>query len=90
MAEFQVADASSRRFNAAVTIIVCAAVVGATYWYERAYRRWAEHQHPFAAPRARLARARTTYRGPARAGDRADTGHQGLTDAGRPPARAGS
>ena len=63
MAEFQVADASSRRFNAAVTMIVCGAVVGLAYWYERAYRRWAEQQHPFAAPRARLQRARTTYRG---------------------------
>ena len=62
MAEFQVADASLRRFNAAVTIIVCIAVVGLAYWYERAYRRWVEHQHPFAAPRARLERARTTYR----------------------------
>jgi hypothetical protein len=62
MAEFQMADASLRRFNAAVTIIVCAAVVGLAYWYERAYRRWVEHQHPFAAPRARLECARTTYR----------------------------
>ena len=61
MAEFQVADASLRRFNAAVTVIVCAGVVGLAYWYERAYQRWAEHQHPFAAPRARLDRARTTY-----------------------------
>jgi hypothetical protein len=50
MAEFQVADASLRRFNAAVTIIVCIAVVGLAYWCERAYRRWVEHQHPFAAP----------------------------------------
>jgi len=62
MAEFQAADASLRRLNAAVTIIVCAAAVGLAYWYERAYRRWAAHQHPFAAPRARLERARTTYR----------------------------
>ena len=31
MAEFQMADASLRRFNAAVTIIVCAAVVGLAY-----------------------------------------------------------
>ena len=61
MAEFQMTDASLRRFNAAVTIIVCGAVVGLAYWYERAYRRWAEHQHPLAAPRARLVRARTTY-----------------------------
>jgi hypothetical protein len=50
MVEFQVADALLRRFNAAVTIIVCATVVGLAYWYERAYRRWAEQQHPFAAP----------------------------------------
>jgi hypothetical protein len=62
MAEFQVTDASLRRLNAAATIIVAAAVVGLAYWYERAYRRWGEQQHPFAAPRARLERARTTYR----------------------------
>jgi hypothetical protein len=31
MAEFQMADASLRRFNAAVTIIVFAAVVGLAY-----------------------------------------------------------
>jgi len=62
MAEFQAADASLRRLNAAVTIVVCVAAVGLAYWYERAYRRWAGRQHPFAAPRARLERARTTYR----------------------------
>lgn len=50
-----------RRFTAAVTIIVCGAVAGLAYWYERGYRRWVEQQHPFTAPRARLARARTTY-----------------------------
>jgi hypothetical protein len=61
MAEFQGSDGALRRFNTAVTIIVCAAVVGAAYWYERANRRWAAHQHPLAVPRARLARARTTY-----------------------------
>jgi hypothetical protein len=32
MAEFQVADAALRRFNAAVMIMVCGAVVGAAYW----------------------------------------------------------
>jgi hypothetical protein len=62
MAEFQMADTSSRRLNAAVTIIACAAVVGLAYWYERAHRRWVKQQHPLAAPRARLERARTTYR----------------------------
>jgi hypothetical protein len=62
MAEFHMADASLRRFNAAMTIMVCAAVVALAYWYERGYRRWAEQQHPFTAPRARLTRARTTYR----------------------------
>jgi hypothetical protein len=62
MAEFQAADASLRRLNAAVTIIACAAVVGLAYRYERAHRRWVKQQHPFAAPRARLDRARTTYR----------------------------
>jgi hypothetical protein len=61
MAEFQVADASSRRLDVAATIIVCAAVGGLAYWYERSFQRWAAQQHPFAAPRARLARTRTTY-----------------------------
>jgi hypothetical protein len=62
MAELRVADASFRRLNAAVTVIVCAAVVGIAYWYERASRRWSEQNDPFAAPRARLERTRTNYR----------------------------
>jgi hypothetical protein len=53
MAEFQLADASLRRFNAAVTIMVCAAVVGLAYWYERAFRRWVAQQHR--SPRRGLA-----------------------------------
>jgi hypothetical protein len=61
MAEFQLADASFRRLNAAVTVVVCATVVGIAYWYERAYRRWAVQHHPFAAPRARIERARANY-----------------------------
>ena len=56
------AATSSRRLNAAVTIIACAGLVGLAYWYERAHGRWVKQQHPFAAPRARLERARTTYR----------------------------
>jgi hypothetical protein len=63
MAEFQVADASLRRLNAAVTIVVGAAAVGLAYWYERAYRRWVEQHDPFAEVRARFEQARTTYRG---------------------------
>jgi hypothetical protein len=62
MPEFQMDDASLRRLDAAVTIVVCATVAGLAYWYERAYRRWAEHQHPLAVPRARIERARTNYR----------------------------
>jgi hypothetical protein len=62
MAEPRVADASFRRLNAAATVIVCATVVGIAYWWERAYRRWSEQNHPFAAPRARLERTRTNYR----------------------------
>jgi hypothetical protein len=58
MAEFQLSDASFKRLNAAVTVVVCAAVVGIAYWYERAYRRWSEQNHPFAAPRARIERMR--------------------------------
>jgi hypothetical protein len=61
MAEFQLADASFRRLNAAVTVVVCATVVGIAYWYERGYRRWAVQHHPFAAPRARIERARANY-----------------------------
>lgn len=90
MAEFQVADASLRRLNAAVTILACAAVVGLAYWYERAYHRWAAQQHPFAAPRARLERARTTYRDRRALVTELARGITGSTDAGRPPARAGS
>jgi len=62
MAELRMADASFRRLNAAVTVIVCAAVVGIAYWYERTHRRWSEQNHPLAAPRARLERTRTNYR----------------------------
>jgi hypothetical protein len=40
---------------------VCATVVGIAYWYERGYRRWAVQHHPFAAPRARIERARANY-----------------------------
>ncbi len=61
MAEFQLSDASFRRLNAAVTVVVCAAVAGIAYWYERAYRRWSEQNHPFAAPRARIERMRANY-----------------------------
>jgi hypothetical protein len=61
MVEFPLADASFRRFNAAVTVVVCATVVGIAYWYERGYRRWAEQNHPFAAPRARIERTRSNY-----------------------------
>jgi hypothetical protein len=62
MAELQLADATFRRLNAAVTVVVCATVVGIAYWYERAYRRWSEQNHPFARPRARIERTRANYR----------------------------
>jgi hypothetical protein len=61
MAEFQLSDASFRRLNAAVTVVVCATVAGIAYWYERDYLRWSEQHHPFAAPRARIARTRANY-----------------------------
>jgi hypothetical protein len=61
MAEFQLTDASFKRLNAAVTVVVCATVVGIAYWYERAYRRWSEQNHPFAAPRARIELMRANY-----------------------------
>jgi hypothetical protein len=61
MVEPQVADAPFRRTSAAVTVIAFAAVAGIAYWYERGHRRWAAHNHPLAAPRARLARSRANY-----------------------------
>jgi hypothetical protein len=61
MVEFQLTDASFRRLNAAVTVVVCATVVGIAYWYERGYRRWFEQHHPFAAQRARIERTRANY-----------------------------
>jgi hypothetical protein len=61
MAEFPLADASFRRFNAAVAVIVFATVAGAAYWYERRYRRWSEQNHPFTRPRARIERTRASY-----------------------------
>jgi hypothetical protein len=91
MSGFQVADASSsRRLDAAATIVLCAAVAGLAYWYERSFRRWAAHQHPFAAPRARLARTRITYQ--ERRALVADLARviTGSTGAGRSPTQAGS
>jgi uncharacterized membrane protein YebE (DUF533 family) len=90
MAGFQVADASSRRLDVAATISLCAAVAGLAYWYERSYRRWAAQQHPFAAPRARLMRTRTTYQ--ERRAFVTDLARvmTGSTGAGRPSAHADS
>jgi hypothetical protein len=61
MAEFQLSDASFRRLNAAVTVVVCATVAGLAYWYERDYRRWSAQNHLFAVPQARIARTRANY-----------------------------
>ena len=61
MAEFELADASFRRLNAAVTVVVCATVVGIAYWYERDFRRWSAQNHPFAVPRARIELTRANY-----------------------------
>jgi hypothetical protein len=90
MAGFQGADASSRRLDVAATIILCTAVAGLAYWYERSFRRWAEHQHPFATPRARLARTWTSYQ--ERRALVTDLARviTGSTGAGRPPTHAGS
>jgi hypothetical protein len=61
MPDFLLTDASFRRLNAAVTVVVCATVVGIAYWYERDYRRWSEQNHLFAVPRARIERTRANY-----------------------------
>ena len=86
MAEDRVADASSRRLSAAAAIIVCGAVAGLAYWYERAYRRWAEKQDPFAVSRTRLERARTTYRDRSALVTELARIVTSSTGAGRPPA----
>ena len=61
MTEFQLTDASFRRLNAAVTVVVCATVAGIAYWYERDFRRWSAQNHPFAVPRARIELTRANY-----------------------------
>ena len=61
MAEFELTDASLRRLNAAVTVVVCATVAGIAYWYERDFRRWSAQNHPFAVPRARIELTRANY-----------------------------
>jgi len=61
MTEFQLTDASFRRLNVAVTVVVCATVAGMAYWYERSYLRWSEQNHPLAVPRARIERTRANY-----------------------------
>ena len=61
MTEFQLTDASFRRLNVAVTVVVCATVAGMAYWYERDYRRWSAQNHPLAVPRARIERTRANY-----------------------------
>ena len=77
MAEFQLSDASLRRLNAAVTVVVCATVAGIAYWYERDYRRWSEQHHLFAAPRPASA-YEGELPGQARVPDRAGAGHQAV------------
>jgi hypothetical protein len=62
MAGFQGVNTSSRRFEVAAAVTLCAAVAGLAYWYEHTYRRWAAQRHPLAVPRARLERTRDTYR----------------------------
>ena len=54
-------DASIRRPTAVVALIICVAVIGISYAWDRAYRRWSEENHLLAGPRARLARAKTGY-----------------------------
>jgi hypothetical protein len=61
MAEIRDADASIRRFSVGATLILCPAVVGIPYAFDRAYRRWSKENHLLAGPRASLARARTGY-----------------------------
>lgn len=90
MAGFQVADSSSRRLDVAATIILCTSVAGLAYWYERSFRRWATQQHPLAAPRARLARTRTSYQERRVLVTELARVIAGSTGAGRSPTHAGS
>jgi len=90
MAGLQVADTSSRRLDVAATIVLCASVAGLAYWYERSFRRWAAQQHPSAAPRARLARTRTSYQERRVLVTDLARVIAGSTGAGRSPTHAGS
>ena len=50
--------------NGAALVVVAsgAALVVVIYWADRRYRRWAEETSLFAAPRARAAAFKTSYR----------------------------
>ena len=61
MDEFQVSDRFARRFSTAATLVIFAAVIGGSYWWQQAYRRWCRENHPLAAPRAHVERLRNTY-----------------------------
>ena len=62
MTKPRVTDASFRRFNAAVTLVMFVAAVGIAYRYDRFYRRWSRENSPLTAPRARIERLRTRNR----------------------------
>ena len=55
-------EASLRRSSTAVTLVICAAVVGIPYVCERAYRRWLKATNPLAELLASLERLGTSYR----------------------------
>jgi hypothetical protein len=57
-----VSDVAIRRISLAGTLVLAGAFVGGAYLSDRAYRRWWKANHPFAASKARIRRAGTTYR----------------------------
>jgi hypothetical protein len=62
MAEIRDTGDWTRRFNAAATLLIVAAVIGLPYACDRAYRRWSKENDPLAGLRARLEHERARYR----------------------------
>ena len=48
--------------KAVLLITIGGMVVGFAYWADKLYGRWLRENHPLAAPKARISRAKSTYR----------------------------
>jgi hypothetical protein len=62
MSEPSITTRTSWQFETVATCILLGALVGASYWLERAYQSWSKANSLLAAPRVRIERAMTNYR----------------------------